>query len=185
MSTPDPYAIDQIINVDQLLLDVNGSMDDLNEAMRTQTALALHYGLQHAKSRTQRNKFDNLLKTVEAGLQKQHRKLLQEAAVADAEANGGKPERITADMVAAAVGTDSRMLKLMNKQLEAAEIEHVCRIAYEAFRTRSDMIKGMGMLTREEMRTTSATVSKSASALREDYHNRRAGRQGSGQEVQP
>lgn len=145
--------LEEFIDVEKFTHEVNENLDDITEAMRTQTARAAYYGICHSKAKKQKSKIEMLVKAVEAKLTTKHRKILQEEALKLAEEEGTKPERITIDMVKAAVALDPQMLQLQKTQLEADEIESICRVAMDAFRTRSSMIVSLGNLTRDQMKT--------------------------------
>lgn len=149
----NPLSLQEFIDVEAFSKEIDDDMGDLNEAMRTQTARAAYYGMKHAQAKRQKGRIDNIVKATEAKLRKELRKKLVEEAQEIANEEGGKPERITKDMVDAAIFTDARMIKLLNIQLEADEIENVCKVAYDAFRTRREMLVSMGHLTREQMRS--------------------------------
>jgi hypothetical protein len=138
--------LQEFIDVAKFTEEVNENLEDITEAMRTQTARAAWYGICHSKAKKQKNKVELLVKAVDAKLTTKHRKILQDEA-------GSKPERITVDMVKAAVALDPQMLNLQKIQLEADEIESICRVAMDAFRTRSSMIVSLGNLARDQLKT--------------------------------
>lgn len=166
--------LDQFIDVQKFTDEVNEGLDDITEAMRTQTARGAWYGICHSKAKRQRNKVELLVKAVAAKLTKKHRAALQAEAIKLAEEEGGKPERITVDMVQASVALDPDMLKWQQVQLEADEIESICRVAMDAFRTRSSMIVSLGNLTRDQLKTN--TQIQSARDAAAGYRDRRASR---------
>jgi hypothetical protein len=145
--------LQEFIDVAKFTEEVNENLEDITEAMRTQTARAAWYGICHSKAKKQKNKVELLVKAVDAKLTTKHRKILQDEAVKVAEEEGSKPERITVDMVKAAVALDPQMLNLQKIQLEADEIESICRVAMDAFRTRSSMIVSLGNLARDQLKT--------------------------------
>ena len=167
-------TVEDILDVDKFTAEIEEDIEDLNEAMRKQTSRAAYYGMLHAKSKTQSARIDRAVRAVEASLKVNHRALLRKAAEDLAEEEGGKPERITADMVESAVYTDARMLNLTSIQAAAQEVEMVCRVAYDAFRTRRDMLVSLGHLTREQMR--SAPLVREAQGTVEEYRKRRESR---------
>lgn len=167
--------LDPCIDIAQFTTEVNEELSDITEAMRTQTARAAWYGICHSKSKRQKNKIELTVKAVQAKLMTKHRRLLMDEAVKLAEEEGGKPERITVDMVQSAVALDRDMIKWQQVQLEADEIESVCRVAMDAFRTRSSMIVSLGNLTRDQLKTNIQI--QSARDAVSGYDQRRAGRQ--------
>lgn len=167
--------LDTYLDIDLFTTEVNESMADINEAMRTQTARAAFYGICHSKAKRQRDKVGLIVKSVNAKLVQKHRKELQAAALKLAEEDGTKPEKVTVDMVQAAVALDKDMLTWLGIQLEADEIESINRVAMEAFRMRSSMIQSLGNLTRDQMRT--GIQIQSAKDAAAGYRARRDARQ--------
>ena len=172
----NPLEIVEFIDIGIFQTEIAEDMNDLNEAMRKLPERAAYYATLAAKARTQSMKIDNIVKSQEAKYKVEHRRLLTEAAIELAEQEGGKPERITTDMVNSAVYSDPRMLKLMDIQLHAEEVKMVCNVAAEAFRTRRDMLKSMGHLAIEEMRKA-VRVQRPSDAI-DEYRARRAARGG-------
>ena len=170
-----PLQVLPIIDVEKFTSEIMEEITDLTSAMRTQTARAAYYGIKSSEAKKQAARIDLHVKAVTAALNKHHRAELQKAAADDAEQNGGKPERITADMVQSAVLTDPRMMKLLNIQLEADEVAEICKVAYFAFKTRQEMLTSMGHMTRAQMQTN-LTI-RSAKDNVERYRQRRAGRE--------
>lgn len=166
--------LETFIDVDKFTEEVNENLEDITEAMRTQTARAAWYGICHSKAKKQKNKVELLVKAVAASLTKKYRKELTDAANEEAEASGKKAVTVTVDTVQAHVALDPQMLKYQQIQLEADEIESVCRVAMDAFRTRSSMIVSLGNLTRDQLKTN--TVIQSARDAARGYDARRAAR---------
>lgn len=173
----NPLHIEEFIDVEAFTAEIGADLNDLNEAMRTLPARAAYYSMRAASARTQAARIENLVKATEAMLKKEHRKKLTEAALEIAEAEGGKPERVTAEMVEAAVFTDLRMTRLLAIQLHADEVKTVCQVAADAFRTRRDMLKSLGHLATEQMRSAMRINSSDADAIN-NYRQRRAQRGG-------
>lgn len=163
--------LEQFIDVKKFVAEVEEGLDDITEAMRSQTARAAWYGIQHAKAKRQKNKVELTVKAIGAQLTKKYRKELTDAANEEAEQTGKKPVAVTVDMVAAHVALDKNMLNWAQVQLEADEIESVCRVAMDAFRTRSSMIVSLGNLTRDQLKTN--TTIMSARQAVEGYDDRR------------
>jgi hypothetical protein len=176
----NPLSLDEFIDVEVFTQEISEDITDLNEAMRKQTSRAAYYGMRAASAKTQAARIDNIVKATEAKLKVEHRRLLTEEAVKLAEDEGGKPERITAEMVQSAVFTDPRMLKLLQIQLEADEIKTVCNVASDAFRTRRDMLKSLGHLAIEQMRGPMRMTGGTTDPLKaaDEYRARRAARGG-------
>lgn len=174
-------SIEEFIDVDQFAAEITADISDLNEEFRTITARTAYYAIQAAKAKTQANRIENIVKATEAKLKVEHRKSLTKAAQDVAEEDGGKPEKITADMVNSAVYTDPRMLRLLDIQLKADEVRTVCNAAVDAFRTRREAAKSLGHLTTEQMRSqmriTGQQTAQSVSNSREEYRKRRASRE--------
>lgn len=145
--------LDTFIDVDQFTSEVNENLDDITLAMKTQTARAAYYGIMHSKAKRQVNSVDLLIKAMNAKLSAKYRRQLTDAAAEDGNLNNVKPERVTAEMVTTAVMLDPAMLKYGQVYIEAQEIENVCRVAMDAFRTRSSMIVSLGNLTRDQLKT--------------------------------
>ncbi len=169
------YQIDPVIDIDEFTKEITADITDLTEAMRTQTARTAYYGMLYAKAQKQANHVKLNLRAIEATLTTKVRKELVDAANDIAEAEGTKPERITADMVKAAVVLKPTMLNWLKVQLETDEIEQVCRIAYDAFKTRRDMIQSLGHMSRAEMNALGRQSMTAADNIR-DYRDRRAAR---------
>jgi len=167
----------EFIDVDIFEQEINEELVDLNDAMRRLPERAAFYALRAAKARTQASKVDNLVKAIEAKLKTIHRKKLTDAATALADEEGGKPERITADMVNSAVFSDPNMLKYLDIQLQSDEIKNVCMVASDAFRTRREMLKSLGHLSIEQMRATGRPDQGRDEAIAK-YKERRAARGG-------
>lgn len=170
-----PFALDEIIDVELFTSEIEAEISDLTEAMRTQTARAAYYGVLFAKAKKQADSVDLRIKALTAALTTKHRKALNDAAKDLADAEGTKPEKITVDMVQAAVALDPIMRKWDAIKLDADEIKTVCQVARDAFRTRQDMIVSLGHMTREQMRTNIQIQSAKEAAT--GYRERRARRQ--------
>jgi hypothetical protein len=172
-------GVSPIIDVEQFASLINANIaDDLTEAMRTQTGYAATYANQAATARRQAEEIDLMVKLVDAKLTKVMRERLSQAARELAEEEGTKPEKITVDMVKAEVMLHPEMRKWLQLQIEANEVRAVCNAAADAFRTRREMLTGLGHLTREQMRT-SLTVqgARASSGVRERHAARREARQ--------
>jgi len=165
----------QFIEVDDFTREINEPIEDLTEAMRTQTARAAYYSMQATAAKRQKDKVALIVKTVEAKLTKVCREALNKEAVDLAKQDGTKPEKITVDMVRAEVALHPEMRKWLELQIDADEIYSICKAAYDAFYTRREMLTSMGHMTREQMRAN-LTI-KSAQDNMSDYRQRRAARQ--------
>jgi len=154
----------EYIDVDQFTKDIDTEQTDISEAMRTQTAKAAYYGIQLAKAQRQSAKAKLVLRTLEAKKGKEYRKDITDA--------GEKP---TAQLVQEFVDTDNAVVKMRDILNNAEEIEHICKVAYEAFRTRRDMLTGLGMMTRAELNSGVRVSSGRREA--NNYRERRAARQ--------
>jgi hypothetical protein len=152
--------LDQFIDVDKFLQEVDGGLDDLNEAMRTQTQMCAYYSIKHAGSEKQLGKVKLLDKTMRAATAKRIRGELAAAG-----------EKATADLVKELVDLDPQVRQVTGWLIDAQEIETVCKAAMFAFRTRSEMITNMGHMTRAQMQG-SMTV-QNARTTAEDYRQRR------------
>lgn len=171
--------LDTIIDVDAFTKEITEEIADLNEAMRTQTARAAYYSIQATKARKQKDKVALIVKTVEAQLMKKLRKELLEAEQDLAESEGRKPERITVDMVKAEVALHPSMRSWLEKEIDADEIYGVCKAAYDAFYTRREMLKSMGQMNREQLRTNLVVrnAQESVAGYRERRQQREAARE--------
>lgn len=176
MTNPNPLSIEEFIDVETFVTEIDEKLEDLNEAMRTLPARTAFYGMKYAQAKTQAARIDNIIKATAAMLKKEHREALTKAALEIAEADGTKPERVTAEMVEAAVYTDPRMVKLMAIQLHAEEVKSICQVAQDAFRTRRDMVKSLGHLATEQMRQNLRFTAPEANAV-QGYQARRRQRE--------
>lgn len=167
--------IETFINIDDFVKEIEEPIEDLTEAMRTQTARAAHYSMQATKAKRQKDKVALIVKTIEAQLTKTCRAALVKAANELAEEEQTKPERITADMVKAEVALHPVMRGWLEKQIDADEVYSVCKAAYDAFYTRREMLTSMGHMTREQMRSN--MVIRTASEETKGYRQRRAARE--------
>jgi hypothetical protein len=131
--------------------EVQGELTDLTAAMQTQTARTAYYGMQHAGAKKQANKVELIAKSVEAQLTKKYRKQLEDGAREEVEGTNKAPVRVTAEMVKSAVHLDPNFIKYAQLQIDADEIEQVCRVAYDAFKTRRDMLISLGQLSRAQL----------------------------------
>jgi hypothetical protein len=170
-------GLEEFIDVDEFTALITADMaDDLMEAFRTQTGHAATYAVKAANARRQCADIDLIVKMVEAKLTKLKREQLVEAERQLAADEGRKPEKITVDMVKSEVMLDSAMIKWLQVQIEADEIRSVCNAAADAFRTRREMLTGLGHLTREQMKTN--VQIQSAREAASGYKTRRAARRG-------
>lgn len=162
------------IDIDEFVKEINEPIEDLTEAMRTQTARAAHYSMQTTKAKKQKDKVALYVKTIEAQLTKTCRLALNKAAQELAEEENSKPEKITVDMVKAEIALHPKMREWLEKQIDADEIYAVCKAAYDAFYTRREMLTSMGHMSREQMRAN-LTI-RSAQETATSYKARRAAR---------
>ena len=169
-------GLDEIIDVDKFTQEISEDITDLDEAMKTQTARAAYYSMLLAKARKQADQVDLLVKVIDAKLTKVMREKLNKEAAELAEAEGTKVEKITVDMVKAEVTLHPEMRRYLQIQSDAVELRSVCSAAADAFRTRREMLTGLGHLAREQMRAN-LTV-QSASQAVQGYKARRAARRG-------
>jgi len=167
--------IETFIDVDEFVKEIEEPIEDLTEAMRTQTARAAHYSMKATKAKKQRDRVALIVKTIEAQLTKTCRQALMKAANDLAEEENTKPERITADMVKAEVALHPVMRSWLEKQIDADEVYSVCKAAYDAFYTRREMLTSMGHMTREQMRAN-LTI-RGAAETTKGYRERRAERE--------
>lgn len=182
MSKKRNYAaegLDDIIDVAEFTALITADIaDDLMEAFRTQTGYAATYAVHAASARRQAADIDLMVKLVDAKLTKIMRQKLTDAANDLAQQEGTKPEKITVDMVKAEVMLHPEMRKWLQMQIDADEIRAVCNAAADAFRTRREMLTGMGHLTREQMRTNiTIQGAKGAEGVRARHRDRMARRQ--------
>jgi hypothetical protein len=164
-------ALEEFIDIDTFMKEIEEGQDDIGEAMRRQTAKCAFYGIQHTKAKKQASKFALSVRTVDAILTKRYRKEMVDA-----------DERPTADIVKAMVVTNPQMSELLKQQLDADEIETICKVAYDAFKTRRDMLTGLGHLTTQAMRTGNQ-IATARDSIKDGYRERRAERQKLAQEA--
>lgn len=155
--------IKTFIDVDKFTQDIDVGQNNLDEAIRQQTSLTAHYGIQHAAAEKQLNRIKLIEKTTRASMGKQTR--------ADMVARGEKP---SAASIEEEVNLLDPVKKLSLAVIDATEVERICKVAYDAFRTRRDMLVTSGNLRRAEMQTSLQI--RSAQQEVEGYADRRAGR---------
>jgi hypothetical protein len=125
--------------------------------------MTAYYGIQHAGAAKQLDRVKLIEKTTLASFNKQMR--------IDMTARGEKPS--------AASVMDEVCLMPVAKTLalaviDATEVERICKVAYDAFRTRRDMLVSLGNLKRAEMQT--ALQIRGAQDEIKGYGERRSGR---------
>ncbi|SFJ49882.1 hypothetical protein SAMN03159338_1575 [Sphingomonas sp. NFR04] len=167
-------TLEDFIDVDEFVKEIDAEIGDISEAMRTQTARAAWYGIQHSRAKKQAAKVALTLKAIEAKLTTTHRAKLREAAEEEASQTNTKPERVTADMVAAAVALDKSSREWQIKKMDADEIEAICKVAYYAFKTREEMLKSLGILTQAQLKSN--LVIQNAREAASSYDQRRSQR---------
>lgn len=168
--------LEQYIDVDIFTTEINEDINDLTEAMRTQTARAAFYGAMNARAEKQLATVKRNLKLIEAQLTKTLRAKLVKAEQELAADEGRKVEKITVDMVRAEVDLHPEARKWSMLLIDAEEIQAICKVAYDAFRTRREMLVSLGHLTREQLRTN--VQIQSAREAAQGYKARRAARRG-------
>lgn len=151
------------IDVAKFTTDIDAHQDDIQEAMRTQTSLTAYYGIQHAAAEKQLNRMKLVEKTMLASLGKEVR--------TDMLASGEKPSAASIDERVSVMAQVKTMALAI---IDAQEIERVCKVAYDAFRTRRDMLVSLGNLQRATMQT--GLTIRNAKDEVAGYHERRAGR---------
>lgn len=167
-------ALETFVDLKQFLEDVEKPIDDIMEAMRSQTAKMAQAGIHKAGARRQKARYDAAVKALEAQLTSEYRGSMNAEAVKEAQKTGSKPERITQNMIEVEVMLDPRMKKLVDKQIEADEIYQVCVAVHDTYRTRSDMIQSLGHMTRAQMQT--GIVIEDAKKSVKDFRARHAAR---------
>src|SRR5437868_8555122 len=98
----DTMQLEQFIDVDVFITEVEGELNDLDEAMRTQTARTAYYGIQYGRAQKQAATVKLTLASVEATLIKKYRTELENAARDEVEGTNKQPTRVTVEMVKAA-----------------------------------------------------------------------------------
>jgi hypothetical protein len=156
----------QFIDVEAFALEVQGELTDLTAAMQTQTARTAHYGMQYASAKKQAKSVELIAASVEAKLTKSYREQLEAAAREEVDGTNRQPTRVTAEMVKSAVHLDANFLKYAKLQIDADEIEQVCRVAYDAFKTRRDMLISLGQLSRAQLAGNATVAGAVAAAAR-------------------
>jgi hypothetical protein len=167
--------LDQFIDVEQFILEVEGELNDIDEAMRTQTARTAYYGIQYGRAQKQAATVKLTLNSVEATLVKKYRTQLEQAARDEVEGSNKQPTRVTVEMVKAAAHVDPAYLQYAKLLIEADEIEMVCRVAYDAFKTRRDMLVSLGHLKSAQLKSN-VTIQGAKDSVG-GYHARRAARE--------
>lgn len=152
--------LDQIIDVDKFTTDIEAHQDDINEAMRTQTQMCAYYGMKHAAAQKQLQRVKLIEKTIRASVSKGIREKIVAAG-----------DKVTVDAVRDATDLDAQVKSYSLILIDAQEIETICKVAYNAFRTRTEMLTSMGHMTRAQM-NNNLTV-RSAREAAQDYRQRR------------
>jgi hypothetical protein len=155
--------LQHFIDVEAFSTEVQGELTDLTAAMQTQTARTAYYGMQHAAAKKQSAKVDLISKSVEAQLSKKYRTEFEQVARDEVAGTNKAPTRVTAEMVKSAVHLDPNFIKYAQLLIDAEEIETVCRVAYDAFKTRRDMLISLGQLSRAQL-AGNATVAGAVEA---------------------
>lgn len=177
--------LDTLIDVDQFIGEIDAEITDLTDAMRTQTARGAYYGIQHAAAKKQLARVKLTIESVDATLMTKYRKQLEDAAAAEVEGTNKAPTRITVDMVRAAVSTDPNHLKYAQVLIDAEEIETVCKVAYNAFKTREEMLKSLGHIQNAQLKSELRVSANGAKESIGGYAARRAAREQQPQDSQP
>jgi hypothetical protein len=167
--------LENFIDVDLFITEVEGELNDLDEAMRTQTARTAYYGIQYGRAQKQASTVKLTLNSVEATLIKKYRTQLEDAAREEVDGTNKQPTRVTAEMVKAAAHVDPNYLQYAKLLIDADEIEMVCRVAYDAFKTRRDMLVSLGHLKSAQLKSN-VTIQGARSAAG-GYAARRAARE--------
>jgi hypothetical protein len=170
-------GLEEFIDIDEFTALMNADLsEDLMGAFIKQSGYAATYSVKAASARRQCADIDLNVKLIDAKLTKVMREKLTKAERELADEEGRKPEKITVDMVRAEVMLHPEMRKWLQLQIDADEIRAVCNAAHDAFRTRREMLTGIGHLTRESMKTNIQI--KSAQEQAQGYRARRAARRG-------
>jgi len=152
--------LEQFMDVDTFLKDIAAHQDDISEAMRTQTQMCAFYGIKHAGAQKQAARIKLLDKTTRASVAKRVRTELVNAG-----------EKATADLVRDTVDLDGVVKTTALLLIDAEEIETITKMAYFAFRTRTEMLTGLGHLSRAQMQNNQTVQTARQSA--ESYRARR------------
>lgn len=175
-------GLDEFIDIDEFTKLITADLsEDLMGALTQQTGHAATYAIAATRARKQCADIDLMVKMIAAKLTKLKREQLNKAERELAEEEGRKVEKITVDMVQAEVMLHPEMIKWLQMQIDADEIRAVCNAAADAFRTRREMLTGIGHLTREQMKTSIQI--RSAQDAAQGYRQRRAARRGEGAEA--
>jgi hypothetical protein len=164
----------KFFELDEFLKEIEASVDDISEAMRTAPGRVAFYGAQYVQAQKQAKKVALTVAQIEGRLTQEHRKLLDAAAREEVEGTNKSPTRVTAEMVKAAVATDTRYIAAQNVKIDADEIEGICRVANDAFKARRDLLSSGAYLKGAELK--SGTIIQGAREATERYHARRADR---------
>jgi hypothetical protein len=136
----NPLYLRDFVEVERLKLDCNIDLSDLDNAVRQQASLYVHYADLARQARRQHERMKVTAEVMESKLYHIHRTaLLQE---------GVKP---TKDQVDAAVRMDPRWYAAMQKVIDAKAIMDLAVDAREALSQRKDMLVQITVDRRREM----------------------------------
>lgn len=164
----------KFFELDEFLREIEASVDDISEAMRTAPGRVAFYGAQYVQAQKQAKKVALTVAQIEGRLIQEHRKLLDETAREEVEGTNKSPTRVTAEMVKAAVATDARYIAAQNIKIDADEIEGICRVANDAFKARRDLLSSGAYLKGAELKSN--TIIQGAREATAGYHGRRQAR---------
>ena len=165
--------LEKFIDPDVFIRELNEDATDINKSMAQVTSKLAWYGIQASRARKQRDNLKQLVEIKTVALNKTFRQKLEADALA--RADGKKPDRITNDMVASETMLNRELILLQRKLTDAEEIYQICVVARDAMRQRGDMLRSIGALTRDQLKTD--VQIQSAEQAASGYNRRRAARQ--------
>lgn len=167
--------LNKFINLEEFLQEIEASIEDISEAMRTAPGRVAYYGAQYVQAQTQSKRVALKVAEIEGRITQEIRKTLEQEARDEVEGTNKSPTRVTAEMVKAAVATDPRYIAAQSIKIDADEIEGVCRIANDAFKARRDLLNSGAYLKGAELKSN--TIIQGAQQATAGYHQRRAARE--------
>lgn len=164
--------LETFIDADEFIRELNADATDINKSMAQVTSKLAWYGIQASKARRQRDDLKQLVEIKTVALNKTFRERLE--AKARENADGKKPDRVTKDMVDSETMLNRELIHMQRSLHEAEEIYQICIVARDAMRQRGDMLRSIGALTRDQLKTD--TQIQTAENAAEGYKRRRANR---------
>lgn len=140
MSELKTFKVRNVIDAQKLNEDLSYSLNNLSDAMVSQSSLFAHYGVLSARASKQVDDVKLLVENTEAAV---YRKIRDDLAA--------KGEKITEAQLEKLVARHERVVAAKKALNEAKQIEKVANLAVESFRHRRDMLVQLGAYERQEM----------------------------------